>query len=93
MILRRQAVVVLSHVHVPSHPMSIPSPRGMISRDSCLQPDTRNVFGTSGNVFENPPTPKEPTASCCDKCVCKKSNSYSLGTCVPEHRNACCENG
>ena len=27
--------------HVPSQPMSIPSPRGMISRGSCVQPETR----------------------------------------------------
>ena len=38
--------------HVPSPAMSIPSPRGMISRDSCLQSDTRNPLATSGNVFE-----------------------------------------
>ena len=31
--------------HVPSQPMSIPSPGGLISSDSCLQPDTRNSFG------------------------------------------------
>ena len=40
---------------VPSQPMSTPSPRVMLSRDSCLQLDTRNSFGTSGNVFEDPP--------------------------------------
>ena len=38
--------------HVPSQPMSIPSPRGMITLDSCLQLDTRNSLGTSGRVFE-----------------------------------------
>ena len=27
------------------------SPRGMLSRDTCLQPDTRNSLGISGNVF------------------------------------------
>ena len=31
--------------------MSIPSSRGMISRNSCLQLDTRNSLGTSGHVF------------------------------------------
>ena len=40
--------------HVPSQPMSISSLRGMVSRDSCLQPDTRNSMGTSGNVLEGP---------------------------------------
>ena len=39
--------------HVPSQPMSIPSPGGLISSDSCLQPDTRNSCGTSGHVFED----------------------------------------
>ena len=38
--------------YVPSQPVSIPSPRGMISRDSCVQLDTRNSLGTSGDVFE-----------------------------------------
>ena len=28
--------------HVPRQPMSIPSPRGVTSRDSCLPLDTRN---------------------------------------------------
>ena len=28
--------------HVPCQPLSIPSPRGLTSRDSCLQPATRN---------------------------------------------------
>ena len=40
--------------HVPSQPMSIPSPRGMISRDSCVQPDTRNSLGTSGRAWGEP---------------------------------------
>ena len=37
--------------HVLSQPTSIPSPRGMMSRDACLPPKTRNSCGTSGNVF------------------------------------------
>ena len=41
----------------------------MPSPDSCLQPDTRNLFGTSGNVFENPSAPDEPTASCLGMCT------------------------
>ena len=49
--------------HVPSQPMSIPSPRGMISRDSCLQRATRNSFGTSGHVFEDLPAPGEPSSA------------------------------
>ena len=36
--------------HVASQPI-IPGRRGMLSRDSCLQLDTRNSFGVSGHVF------------------------------------------
>ena len=51
--------------HVPSHLVIVPSPRGMPGRDSCLQPDTRNLYGTSGNVFvEDLLAPIEPTAAC-----------------------------
>ena len=39
--------------HVPIQPLTIPSPRGMPSSDSGLPHDTRNVMGTSGNVFES----------------------------------------
>ena len=46
----------------------------MLSRDACLQPDTRNLCGTSGNVFENPLAPNEPTASCLGN-VCARSFS------------------
>ena len=38
--------------HVPSKPSSVPSPRTMPCRDSGLPHDTRNIMGTSGNVFE-----------------------------------------
>ena len=49
--------------HVPSQPMSIPSPRGMLGRDSCLQLDTRNSLGTSGHVFEGLLARGEPSAA------------------------------
>ena len=49
--------------HVPSHTMSIPSPRGMTSRDSCLQLATRNSFGTTGHVFEDLLAPDEPSSA------------------------------
>ena len=39
--------------HGPSQFVSIPSPRGLISRASCLQVATRNAFGTSGHVCED----------------------------------------
>ena len=41
--------------HVPSQPCTIPSPRTTPYRDSGLPHDTRNIMGTSGNVFERPP--------------------------------------
>ena len=37
--------------HVPSQPLSVPSPRGNTSRDSWSQLDTRKSLGTSGHVF------------------------------------------
>ena len=43
--------------------MSIPSPGGLVSRDSCLQPDTRNLLGTSGYVFEGLPARGEPSSA------------------------------
>ena len=48
--------------NVPSQPVSIPSPRGMISRDCCLPHDTRNSMGSSGNVSENLPAQEEPSS-------------------------------
>ena len=41
--------------HVPSHLAIVPNP--------CMHPDTRNLHGTSGNAFENPLAPNEPTGS------------------------------
>ena len=43
--------------HVPSQLVIVPSPRGTLSRDQSLRPDTWNLRGTSGNVFDNPPAP------------------------------------
>ena len=50
-------------IHVSSQPMTIPSPSGMIRRDSCLQPHARNSLGTSGHVFEGPPARAEPSSA------------------------------
>ena len=49
--------------HVSSQPMSIPSPKGMISRESCLPPDTRNSMGTSGHVTEGLSAPGGPSSA------------------------------
>lgn len=43
--------------------MSIPSPRGLISRDSCLQSATRNSLGTTGHVFEDLLALDEPSSA------------------------------
>ena len=37
--------------HVPSEPLTIPSPRTMLRCDSGLPHDARNTMGTSGNFF------------------------------------------
>ena len=49
--------------HVPSQPLTIPSPRGMPSRDPGLPLDTRSIVGTSGNVFESNPTREGPPSA------------------------------
>ena len=48
--------------HVPRQPSRIPSPRGMISRDSCLPSNTRSSFCTSGHVVECLPAPNADVA-------------------------------
>ena len=50
-ILRQRAA--LEHLYVPSQPLSVPSPRGMLSRGSGLPLDTQDSTSTSGNVFES----------------------------------------
>ena len=45
------------------HTLIIPSPGGMLSRDSGLPHDTRNTVGTSGNVFERLPAPEGPSST------------------------------
>ena len=46
MILKLPAALLC--FHVPTQPLSVPSPGGMISRDSCLLPDTRNIVIVRG---------------------------------------------
>ena len=53
MILEQRAAHGVSHV--PSQPLSVRSPRGMVSCDSGLPPDTQNPVGSWGNVFEGLP--------------------------------------
>ena len=50
----------------------------MISRDSSLQPDTRNSFGMSGNDFEDLLEPSEPPAA-----FFGNSRSFTLAQCEP----------
>ena len=49
--------------HVPNQPLTLPSPRGIPIRDSGLPHDTRNIMGTSGNVFESLLAPEGPHLS------------------------------
>ena len=49
--------------HVPGQPSTIPSPRTMPCRDSGLKHDTRNIIGTSRNVFERLPNREGRTST------------------------------
>ena len=49
--------------NVPSQSSKIPSPGGMLSRDSGLLHCARNSMGTSGNVSEKPPAPERISTS------------------------------
>ena len=49
--------------HGPSQPSTIAIPRTIRSRDSGLPHDTRNIMGTSGNVFERPPAREGRTST------------------------------
>ena len=49
--------------HFPGQPTSIPSPIGLVSRDSCLQAGTRNLLGTTGHVFEDLLARDEPSSA------------------------------
>ena len=51
--IRRQRAAVECPTF-PVNPPRIPSPRGMLSRDSGLPHFSRSSMGTSGNVFESP---------------------------------------
>ena len=64
--------------HVPSQPMSSLSPRGLIRRDSCLQPDTRNSLGITGHVFEGVPARGEPSSALFGKSKNLASSSCRL---------------
>ena len=79
----------LHHVH--SHPLIVPSSFGVPCRDLCPKPDSQNLFGTPGNVFENPPAPDEPTASC-SRNVYARSLTATRRTCVSKHRQIYREN-
>ena len=48
---------------VPSQPLNILSPGGMLSRDSGLPLDTRIIMGTSGSVFESLPAREGPSSA------------------------------
>ena len=41
----------------------VPSPRGLLSRDQSLRPDTWNLLGTSGNVFDSSRAPIDSSST------------------------------
>ena len=45
--------------HVPSKPVIVPSPCGMLSRNYFQRPDTPDLLGTFENVLEHPSAPVE----------------------------------
>ena len=51
--------------HVPSQPTVVSSPRGMLNVDQSLRPDTWNILGTSGNVFDSPRAPFDSSSTPC----------------------------
>ena len=66
--------------HVPSQPLNIPSPKGMLSRDSGLSLDTRNSMGTSGNVLEHLPAQEGPSCALFEDSKNLASSSCGLGS-------------
>ena len=63
---------------VPGQPMSVPSPRGLISRDSCLQSDTRKSLGSARHVFEGLPARGEPSSALFENSKNLASSSFGL---------------
>ena len=57
--------------------MSVPSPRGLMSRDSCQQA-TQKSFGTSRHVFEDILAPSEPSTI-----IFGKLRSMASASCGP----------
>ena len=66
--------------HVFSQPLNIPSPRGMLSRDSGLPLDTRNSMGTSGSGFESLPAREGPSSALFENPLNLASSSCGLGS-------------
>ena len=66
--------------YVPSQPSRIPSPIGMISRDSYLPHETRNSMGTSGNDFESLLAQGEPSSALFENSKNLASSSCGLST-------------
>ena len=59
-------------------PLTIPSPRTTHCRDSGLPHDTRNIMGTSGNVFERLPARGGPPSALTEKSKNLASSSRGL---------------
>ena len=65
--------------HIPSQPLIVSSPRGMLSRDSGLPLDTRKNMVTSGNVFESQPAREGPSSAFFENSKNLASSSSDLG--------------
>ena len=65
--------------HIPSQPLIVSSPRGMLSRDSGLPLDTRKNMVTSGNVFESQPAREGPSSAFFENSKNLASSSSNLG--------------
>ena len=48
--------------HGPSQPAIVPSLGGLLSSGQSLRPDTWNLLGTSGNVFDSPRAVIDPSS-------------------------------
>ena len=68
--------------HVPSLPAVVPIPPGMLSRDQSLQPDTWNMLGTSGNVFDSPLAPIDASST-------PYRGFFTLGILMPQMVTRC----
>ena len=64
----------------PSQPMNIPSPRGVLGRDSRFPLDAENSMGNSQNIFESLPAREGPSSALFENSKNLASSSCGLGS-------------